>query len=165
MTTDGKKSIRTKEPMGIRFRYCASTTAKAEYEEFVINEIGFIVAVTDALGDDELTLDFSKYVKGIAYNRAENKDVVFDSSDDIDVFTCVVKNIPVSKYKTNLTCKTYTKITVGTEQFVVYGEAITGNIYDTARKLLETDSDNSDLIKIVLDAEYSIGIDIGSLYD
>ena len=166
MTTDGKKSIRIKEPKGIRFKYAALTSAKAEEEEFVIDEIGFIVAVTDMLGEEELTLDFSKYVKGVAYNKADNTDIVFDRSDDnVDVFTCVVKNIPVSKYKTNLTCKTYTKITVSGEQFTVYGEAVTGNVYDTAQKHLETDPDNADLIKIVLDADYSIGVDVGSLYD
>ena len=165
MTTDGQKSIRTKEPMGIRFRYSALTSAKNEAEKFVIDEIGFIVAVTDVLGDDELTLDFSKYVSGVAYNKADGTDIVFDRSDDtVDVFTCVVRNIPVSKYKTNLTCKTYTKITVGTEQFTVYGEPVIGNIYDTANKLLETDPDNFDLVKIVLDADYSIGIDVGDLY-
>ena len=81
------------------------------------------------------------------------------------MFTCVVKNLPVSKYKTNLTCKTYTKITVGTEQFVVYGEPTTGNVYDATKMLLETDSNNADLIKIVLDADYSIGVDVGGLYD
>lgn len=166
MTTDGKKSIRTNEPMGIRFRYSALKSSKNEVEEFVIDEIGFIVAVTEVLGEEELTLDFSKYVTGVAYNKADGTDIVFDRSDDTaDVFTCVVRNIPISKYKTNLTCKTYTKMTVGGQQFVVYGEPTTGNIYDTANKLLETDPENTDLIKIVLDADYSIGIDIGDLYD
>lgn len=134
MTTDGKKSVRTKDPMGIRFRYSTLKSAKSEEEAFVIDEIGFIVAVTDNLGDAELTLDFSKYVTGVAYNRVDNTDIVFDSNDNIDVFTCVVKNIPISKYKTNLTCKTYTKITVDGEQFTLYGEAVTGNVYDTAKK-------------------------------
>lgn len=165
MTTDGKKSIRIKEPMGIRFRYGALTCAKTEEDDFVIDEIGFIVAVTDVLGEEDLTLDFPKYVKGVAYNKAEGTDIVFDSSDDnVDVFTCVVKNLPVSKYKTNLTCKTYTKITVGGEQFTVYGEAVMGNVYDTAQKLLETDPENADFIEIVLDADYSIGVDVGDLY-
>ncbi len=165
MTTDGKKSVRVKDPMGIRFKYAALKAAKLENDAFVIDEIGFIVAVTDRLGDTELTLNYDKYVTGVAYNKAENKDIVFDSSDDIDVFTCVVTNIPISQYKTNLTCKTYTKMTIDGEQFVIYGEPTIGNIYDTAKKLLETDPDNADLIKIVLDADYSIGIDGGVLYD
>ena len=166
MTTDGQKSIRTKEPMGVRFKFEANKSAKSEKSEFVIDEIGFIVAVTDRLGSTELTLDYDRYVSGVAYNKSEGKDIVFDSIDDeIDIFTCVVKNIPSKEYKTNLTCKTYTKITIDGEQFIVYGEAVVGNIYDAAKKALETDSGNFELIKIVLDAENSIGIDMGSLYD
>ena len=165
MTTYDEKSIRTREPMGIRFKSHVLTAAKLEEKEFVIDEIGFIVAVTDVLGKEDLTLDFSKYVKGVAYNKEDGTDVVFDRSDDsVDVFTCVVKNIPVKNYKTNLTCKTYTKITVGAEQFVVYGEPVTGNVYDVAKKLLETDPNNADLMKIVLDADNSIGIDVDDLY-
>ena len=166
MTTDGEKSIRVKNPMGIRFKYSALTSAKSEKDEFVIDEIGFIVAVTKTLGDQELTLDFSKYVTGVAYNKAENKDIVFDSSDDTaDVFTCVVKNIPTKEYKTNLTCKTYTKITVGGKQYILYGEAVVGNIYDTALELLKTDPKNADLIRIVLAADNMLGIDGEGLFD
>lgn len=166
MTTDGTKTIRVKDPMGIRFKYSALTSAKAENDEFVIDEIGFIVAVTEVLGDEELTLDFSKYVTGVAYKPAENKDIVFDSSDDTaDVFTCVVKNIPTKEYKTNLTCKTYTKITVGGKQYILYGEAVVGNIYDTALELLKTDPKNADLMRIVLAADNMLGIDGEGLFD
>ena len=165
MTTDGKKSIRTKTPMGIRFRYSALTSAKAEQEEYVIDEIGFLVAVSDVLGEEELTLDFSKYVTGVAYNKANGTDIVFDrSNDEVDVFTCVVRNLPIEKYKTNLTCKTYTKITVDGKQFTLYGEAVIGNVYDTAEKLLEADPENQELAKILLDYENSIGVNGGELY-
>ena len=165
MITDGKKSIRTSSPMGIRFRYGALTSVKAEEQEYVIDEIGFVVAVTDALGEQELTLDFSKYVTGVAYNKAENTDIVFDTSnDEMDVFTCVIKNIPVANYKTNLTCKTYTKITVDGKQFTLYGEAVIGNVYDTAEKLLEADPENQELAKILLDYENAIGVNGGELY-
>ena len=168
MTTDGKKSVRTKDPMGIRFRYSTLKSAKSEEEAFVIDEIGFIVAVTDNLGDAELTLDFSKYVTGVAYNRVDNTDIVFDSNDNIDVFTCVVKNIPISKYKTNLTCKTYTKITVDGEQFTLYGEAVTGNVYDTAKKLLETATDTETknaLYNIILDYDNTLSLPGDDLFE
>ncbi len=42
---------------------------------------------------------------------------------------------------------------------------IKGNIYDTALKLLESAPDNADLIKIVLDADNSIGLDVGGRYE
>jgi len=169
MTTDGKKSIRTKSPMGIRFRYAALTSAKSEVTEFVIDEIGFIVAVAENLGDTELTLDFSKYVQGVAYNKENGTDIVFDrSNDEVDVFTCVVRNIPVSKYNTDLTCKTYTKITVDGKQFTLYGEAVTGNVYDTAKALLETETDaeaKEALYSIILDYENTIGLPGDDLFE
>jgi len=165
MITDGKKSIRTKTPMGIRFRYGALTSAKAEAEAYVIDEIGFIVAVTDVLGEEELTLSFHKHASGVAYNKEDGIDIIFDRSDDkMDVFTCVIRNIPVSEYKTDLVCKTYTKITVGSEQFVVYGEPVIGNVYDTAKALLETNPGDADLSKIILDYENSIGVNGDDLY-
>jgi len=169
MTTDGKKSIRTKEPMGIRFRYAALTSAKSEVTEFVIDEIGFIVAVAENLGNTELTLDFSKHVQGVAYNKENGTDIVFDrSNDEVDVFTCVVRNIPVSKYNTDLTCKTYTKITVDGKQFILYGEAVTGNVYDTAKALLETETDaeaKEALYGIILDYEKIIGLPGDDLFE
>lgn len=169
MTTDGKKSIRTSSPMGIRFRYSALTSAKAEQEEYVIDEIGFLVAVTDVLGEEELTLDFSKYVTGVAYNKINGTDIVFDTSnDDMDVFTCVIRNIPVANYKTNLTCKTYTKITVDGKQFTLYGEKVVGNVYDTAKALLEDDTLDTEtrnvLVNITLAYENTIGIPGDDLY-
>ena len=154
--------------MGIRFKYSTLKSAKSEEEAFVIDEIGFIIAVTDNLGDTELTLDFSKYVTGVAYNKAENKDIVFDSNDETDVFTGVVNNIPVSKYKTNLTCKTYTKMTIGGEQFIVYGEPVVGNVYDTAKKLLETATDTETknaLYNIIFDYENTIGLPGDDLFE
>ena len=87
MTTDGKKSIRTSSPMGIRFRYGALTSAKAEQEEYVIDEIGFLVAVTDVLGEEELTLDFSKYVTGVAYNKING---VF-AATNFDLLNCILR--------------------------------------------------------------------------
>ena len=153
-----EKTVRVKEPMGIRFKASVKSQAKFEDEEYVLDEYGFIVATKTALSGQELTLDFPKIAKGVGYNRAENIDIVFDSeSDDLDIFTGVVKNVPVKNYKTPIVCKTYSKITVGSEQFVVYGEAVEGSIYDVAKKFLEDENLDADmyadLIKIVSDYE------------
>ena len=149
---------------------CENNGKKTLLLEAHIDEIGFIVAVTDVLGDDELTFDFKKYVTGVAYNKENGTDIVFDRSDDtVDVFTCVVRNIPVKKYKTNLTCKTYTKITVGGEQFTLYGEPVVGNVYDTARTLLTDDTLDTEtknaLYQIILDYECAIGLPGDDLYE
>ena len=166
MSADSEKTIRTREPMGIRFKSSVLTSAKDEEASFVIDEYGFIVTTEGTLAGNELTLSFPKLVTGVAYSKSQNIDLVFDNSvDGQHIFTGILKNVPVKNYKTNLICKTYTKITVNGEQFILYGEAVTGNIYDTALKLLETDPDNADLIKIVLDADNTIGLDVGGLYE
>ena len=157
-------SIRTKGYTGIIFKAEILTSAKYEDAEFVIDEYGFVVARKDYLGEEELTLDTEKTVVGVGYNREAGIDIVFDNNDNRHIFTGVVKNIPVKHYKTDLVCKSYTKITVNGEQFVVYGEQVVGNLYDTAKHLLETDSSNADLLKIVLDYEGDINIPGDDLY-
>jgi len=169
MIADDNTSIRTSSPMGVRFKSSVLTSAKNEEAEYVIDEYGFIVATEEALGDDELTLDFSKYVKGVAYNKETATDIVFDSSnDEMHVFTGYVKNIPVANYKTNLVCKTYTKITVDGRQFTLYGEPVVGNVYDTAKALLEDDTLDTEtrnvLVNITLAYENTIGIPGDDLY-
>ena len=164
MNSSEKNSIRTKNPMGIRFKAQIRTSAKFEETEYVIDEYGFVVSRKDILGENELTLDTEVKVTGVGYNKAQNIDVVFEQNDEYHTFTGVVRNIPVKHYKTDLVCKTYTKISVDGEQFVVYGEPVVGNVYDTAKKLLETDPDNADLIKIVLDYEGAIGLQGDNLY-
>ena len=164
MNTYEKTSIKTKSPMGIRFMARIDVSAKYEETEYVIDEYGFVVSRKDILGDDELTLDTEVKVMGVGYNKAEGINVVFDLNDEYHTFTGVVRNIPVIHYRTDLVCKTYTKITVGGKQFVVYGEPVIGNVYDTAKKLLETDPDNAELIQIVLDYEGAIGLPGDNLY-
>ena len=162
-------SIRIKNPMGIRFKSAILTAVKYEESEFVIEEYGFVVSRKDLLGEDDLTLDTEVKVIGVGYNKAEDIDVVFDSNDNRHIFTGVVKNIPVKHYKTDLVCKSYTKITVNGEKFVVYGEAVTGNVYDTAQTLLADDTLDTEtknaLYQIILDYENAIGLPGDDLYE
>ena len=167
MTTDGKKSIRTKTPMGIRFRSTITDTARQEDTAFVIDEYGYIIALEEHLNGEELTFDFSRHVTGVAYNKADGTDVVYSQNDGVTTFTGVLHGIPAAKYKTNIVSKTYTKITVGGEQFVLYGEAVTGNVYDTAQTLLSKEDideeTRSALSQIILDYENEAGFDYGEL--
>ncbi len=169
MTTDGKKSIRLKEPMGIRFKASIRTLSKAEEEEFVIDEYGYIVAREDDLNGAELTFGFGKYVTGVAYNKADGTDIIFETDDEVHIFTAIVKNVPANHYGTNLVCKTYTKISVGSEQFVLYGEPVVGNIYDTAKELYKnTDLDSETkqaLLKIIFDYEKVLGLPGDDLFE
>ena len=165
MYTYNETSIRTKNPMGIRFKSYILAEAKFENTEFVIDEYGYVITTKDYLGTGELTFDTEKKVIGVGYNRADGKDIVFESDDDKHIFTCVLKNVPIKEYKTDLVCKTYTKITIDSNQFVVYGEPVVGNIYDTAVALIESDPTNRELINIIFDYENVVGIPGDDLYN
>ena len=163
MQSYDETSIRTTNPMGIRFKSSVLTSAKDEETEYVIDEYGFIVAREDELDGKELTFDFSKYITGVAYNKADRKNIIFDAaSDEHHIFAGYVKNIPVKNYKTNIVCKTYTKITVNGEQFVLYGEPVTGNVYDTAKSILEDNTlhaiTKATLEKIISDYDTAVAL-------
>ena len=165
MKSYNETSVRVKNPIGIRFKSHILTSAKFEEKEFVVEECGFVVTRHDLLSDNNLTLDTEIKAVGVCYNKSEGINVVFEGDDEKHVFTGVVKNIPVEHYNTDLVCKTYTRISVGEDSFLVYGEPVVSSIYDTAKKVLEKDPDNAACIKIVLDYEKSIGLNGDSLYE
>jgi hypothetical protein len=169
MNAYDETSIRVKNPMGLRFKSEILTNVKNEESEFVIDEYGFIVAREDHLDGTELTFDFTKFVTGVAYNKENGTDIVFDADDSVTVFTGYVKNIPVKEYKTNLVCKSYTMISVGGQQFIVYGEAVTGNVYDTAKALVDDETLDSDtrnaLYQILLDYEDTAALPGDDLFE
>ena len=146
-------SIRKNGGMGIRFKARIETAVKYEETGFVIDEYGFVVTRLDLLGDDDLTLDTEIKVVGVGYSREENIDVLFVKDDEYHTFTGVVQNIPAKHYATDLVCKTYTKISVDGQQFVIYGEPVIGNIYDTAQELLCQNPDDEALKKIIADCD------------
>lgn len=149
-------SIRTRGTMGIRFKSHILTDSKYEETQFVIEEYGFVIATKDYLNGAELTLDTQKKVVGIGYNKNDKIDVVFEEDDEKHIFTCILKNVPVSQYKTDLVCKTYTKISVNGEVFTIYGEPVEGNVYDTAQALLAQNPDDQNLMKIISDYNDSL---------
>jgi len=159
-------SIRVKNPIGLRFKAQVCAESKKQ-EDFVITEYGFIITRKDLLGETELTFDFAKVAKGVAYDKESGKDIVFDSSNDlVSVFTGVLYNIPKNHYTTDLVCKTYTKIRVGSDSFIVYGEPMTANMYDIAKAGLEnselTDEQKTllnDIVGYVEDNELRIELD------
>lgn len=152
MQSYDEKAIRTVGVMGVRFKSHILTLAKSEEKSFVIDEYGYIISTKDYLGSEELTFASEKYVKGVGYNKADGTDVVYDrSNDEYDVFTGVLKNIPVKNYETELVCKTYTKLSVGEEQFTVYGEPVTGNVYEIASQIFPKEYSNTAVAEIIFD--------------
>ena len=143
-------SIRAKEPKGLRFKAEILNSVKKQTEGAVIEEYGFILSRNDFLEEAgaELTFDFEKIVSGVAYNRNDGTDIIYDSSDDmVTVFAGVLKNIPQNHYQTKLVCKTYTKISVGGETFIVYGEPVKASMYDIAKVTLADENLPEDVKK------------------
>ncbi len=156
----GKPSIRVSEPKGIRFKSTFSTLAKKEESEFVIEEYGFVVALQSHLdaADAQLNFDFSKYVKGVAYNKYNGIDKIFDSSnDEALVFSGVLYNIPDTAYEIAVTSKTYTKISINGQSFTVYGEAASASMYEIAKSIVDSEDiseeTRAELEKIIVKVE------------
>ena len=171
LRTEKARSIRTDDPMGIRFRSKVSNAAKYETQEYQVEEYGFIIAVQSALDKEgaQLNFDFSKYVSAAAFNKEQGLDTIYDNSnDEWCVITGVLYNIPKSQYKTVLTAKTYAKVNIDGQTFITYSEPISASVYEVAKALLATNIQDAQLkaylLNIVSTVEKDIYIDIGGLY-
>lgn len=154
--TNYEPSIRVVGEKGVRFKSGIATVAKYESRAYTVEEYGFVIARKDRLDAQgaELTLDFSKIAKGVAYNKKENIDIVFDSTnDDLCIFAGVIKGIPVEHYATDLICRTYVKLAVEGKEYIFYGHAVTGNLYELAKKFIAEGSEDEALLNIVHDYE------------
>lgn len=166
-----KTSVRTGSPTGLRFKAKINSSAKDETEDYEIVEYGFIIAKKADLADYSLTFDsgLTKYVYAPAYVKADGTDVIFDdSNDEYDVFTGVLYNIPENRYKTDLSCRTYTKIKIGENTFTIYGETMSGNLYSAAQTALSSTTNASmreALAEIISVADKTPMIDMGEMYE
>ena len=143
MKNEDDVSIRTKDPVSMRFKAGIASEAKFEEEDFVIEEYGFIVGRKSLLDEKgkQLNFDFDYYVSGAAYNKELDIDIVYDGRDDENIiFTGILVNVPRAHYKTEVVTKTYTKVKVNGEEFVVYGEPVCSSMYDTAKSILASDT-------------------------
>lgn len=135
-------TIRTKDPVSVRYTSQITTVSKREKVDFVIEEYGFIVGMKSLIDrkETQLNFDFERYAYGVAYNRESGLDLVFDSHDDDKcIFTGILVNVPAKNYSTVVTAKTYTKIKIDGKEFIVYGEPVNTSMYDTAKRLVNTD--------------------------
>lgn len=119
---------------GIRFK-AEITTASKTASDYTITEYGYIIGREEILlaNGEQLTFNASKYVSGAAYEKG-SFDKVFDSSDDnYHIFAGVLYGVPKDQYAKNLVAKTYTKVTIGSDEFVIYGEEMIANFFDIAK--------------------------------
>lgn len=127
---------------GIRLKAQVTTASKAEAVSYTITEYGYIIALEETLvnNNEELNFDATKFVHGKAYVKG-SVDKVFDSTNDaFDIFTVVLYGVPESAYNKNFVTKTYTKVAIGEDEFVIYGEPMTANLYEIAKSLENDDT-------------------------
>lgn len=162
-------TVRVGKPTGLRFKANITSLAKDETASFEITEYGFIIAKKSDLGEKELSFEggLTRYVYAPAYVKETGTDIIFNSSnDDYDVFTGVLYNIPEKQYKTELACRTYTKIKIGENTFTLYGETMYGSLYGAAQSALATATDSAmreALANIIAVADKTPMIDVGDL--
>lgn len=156
-----KKSIRLREPVGIRFKASVLRSAKAETEDYIIEEYGYIAGRYEIYMEDEyddpdelfiLKHSGDGIISGVAYSRAEGIETIYDRTDEKDVFTCVLHGIPEEHYKTKLVCRPYAKITIDGKVYDIHGDIMWGSIYDTAKAYVEAnpDSDDAEMLKEII---------------
>ncbi len=187
MTNYNGQSLRfadEKYKSAVRFRAQITTAAKNEETEYVIDEYGYIITLEEKLNNNDysqLNFDFTTpsgtaYISGVAYNKVQGIDKVFEGDDDVDQFTAVFYNIPETAYGKRIVTKTYTKVTVDGEQFTLYGEPMVTSIYAVAKRIMDSGSveegseeytEIQKIIDIATDSSFGddAGADTGDLWD
>ena len=148
---------------GLRFR-AQVTTASKNASEYKITEYGYIIGLEETLvaNGEQLNFNASVYVSGKAFVNGEY-DKVFDTSvDSYHIFTGVLYGVPKDQYAKNLVAKTYTKVTIGEDNYVIYGEPMVANFFDIA-KSLKAQGGLSDEAAVIVDEiiNEATGPDIG----
>ena len=182
-------SIRTTGVQGIRFRGSVSDSSKQlslTDDDYEIKEYGFVVTAENdetGLKDTEYTLDLNlvcdgKAVKGVAYNKENGTDIIYDVTDERTVFTGVLKNIPQTSdaLMTRIASRPYYILSDGNNETVIYGEITIRSVYGVARAIKDIGgkdyTDNQEyidnILKIVTTAldndEKTTFVDITALY-
>lgn len=95
-----------------------------------VTEYGSIATRKELLGGSELTLNSDKMVKGVAYNSTtQTTPILYDETDDSNVFTSYLVNIPTSRYDEEFVVRAYVIEEDGT---VYYGDTVTVCVFDIA---------------------------------
>lgn len=128
---------KTEDMPGIRFK-AQVTTASKKASAYRITEYGYIIALEETLIANNEQLNFesvSAKVSGKAFVSGEYDKVWDSSKDGYHIFTGVLYGAPKDQYAKNLVAKTYTKVTIGSDNFVIYGEEMVANFFDIAKAL------------------------------
>ena len=139
------------ETTGVRFR--ASMLNETRRNESM-TEYGWIVALEETLGVQELTHEFDAKarVEGKAFIRATGMDKIFgtDDNEDSTIFSAVVTNIPAEHADKVLAIRPYSFMNGG----YIYGKTVLISPREVAQSVKVNDSDfyekNKDYIESLL---------------
>ena len=65
---------------------------------------------------------------------------MYGQDDEVAEFAAAFHGIPTLAYGKRIVAKTYTKVTVNGEQFVLYGEPMVTSAYSVAKELVDSGS-------------------------
>ncbi len=129
--------IRTNNPVGMRYLASANNQMRSYSAEY-----GFIIALDDNVGSNELTFDSGiKYVSGAAFVRdaEEPIDKIYDMDNTGIMYTGVLVNIPDYAYKTIFVARPYVKYVADGETVILYGEPVKRSPYQVALAISQSD--------------------------
>lgn len=127
--SENVNSIRTDDPVGMRFRAYMTTTV-----ENAATQIGWVITRYDLLEAKDINpYDFYLDTEGVAKVSAYNKDTdgtnkIFGRDDTNTYITAVLYNIPVAHYETTLVARPFTVV----DGVTYYGYPIERSICDVA---------------------------------
>lgn len=123
---------------GLRFYAKVTAQTRAFLEEY-----GFIVALEDTLGENELTFNFKDgktgkklYAYGAAYNKTEGFDYQYDlSSTGTVTFSAVCTGIPESGYSKRIVARPYATFLNNGLEFTLYGSSVRYSLKEAAEAI------------------------------
>ena len=159
--------------------------ASKKADKYSIKEYGYIIGLEETINNNGGQLNFEltngvdsrlAYVSAPAYvnnTYDDSFDKRIKTVDESHVFAAVLHGAPENQYGKKLVVKTYTKVTVNGEDFVVYGHPMVESFYSIAKKLQDKGG-LSDAVKDVVDnvvekgeniADNEIGMGGDGLFD
>lgn len=143
--TDATEIRGNGEANGIRFKSEISPSVKASLSEFgflATREVLLPYADAEKTSRDYTALTFlhkvngvkaNYYVQGVAYDADGEIDVINRETDDGNiVYTTVLSGIPMEKKTEKMVVRPYAKYIVNGKEAVVYGNASSASLYETA---------------------------------
>ncbi len=159
------KNDKTEQKNGAQFAASVNTDFESA-ADYTITEHGFIVGLEDTLinNGEQLNFQATKFASGKAYVRGEYNKVINKASADADgayVFAGILYGAPEGQYGRRLVVKTYTKVTIDGEDFVVYGQPMVESFYSLAKKL-QAQGNLSNEVKDLVEDIIAKGEDFGN---